>query len=86
MIDKQMIGKSKEWLSSMNEILSRKTEKEDIEHIKDRIETQKWLIWRAETLQEIIDTWIDVEENGKVDDAEDFYSIVQNILGGGSDE
>lgn len=46
----------------------------------------KSLIYQAEKFQEIVDTWIDIEENGKIDDAEDFYTIVQNILAGDSDE
>lgn len=46
----------------------------------------KSLIYQAEKFQKIVDTWIDIEENGKNDDAEDFYSIVQDILGGGNDE
>lgn len=46
----------------------------------------KSLIYQAEKFQEIVDTWIDIEDNGKIDDAEDFYSIVQDILGGGNDE
>lgn len=46
----------------------------------------KSLIYQADKFQEIVDTWIDIEDNGKIDDAGDFYTIVQNILGGGSDE
>ena len=46
----------------------------------------KSLIYQAEKFQEIVYTWIDIEENGKIDDAEDFYTIVQNILCGGNDE
>ncbi len=46
----------------------------------------KSLIYQAEKFQEIVGAWIDIEENGKNDDAEDFYSIVQDILGGGSNE
>jgi len=46
----------------------------------------KSLIYQAEKFQEIVDTWISIEENGTPQDAMDFYSIVQDILGGGSDE
>lgn len=43
-----------------------------------------WLIERAEILQEIVDTWIRIEEHGTKEEADDFYTIVQNILSGGS--
>src|SRR5690625_1515778 len=46
----------------------------------------KSLIYQAEKFQEIVDTWVGIEDNGEMDDAEDFYSIVQDILGGGNDE
>lgn len=46
----------------------------------------KSLIYQAEIFQKIVDTWVGIEESGNVDDAEDFYTIVQNILGGGSSD
>lgn len=46
----------------------------------------KSLIYQAEIFQKIVDTWVGIEVSGNVDDAEDFYTIVQNILGGGGDE
>lgn len=42
----------------------------------------KSLIYQAEKFQEIVDTWIGIEEQGSPQDAMDFYSIVQDILGG----
>ena len=39
-----------------------------------------WLIQQAELLERISDTWVAIETNGTSEDADNFYSIVQDIL------
>ena len=39
-----------------------------------------WLIEQAETLKKIGDTWVAIETNGTSEDADNFYTIVQDIL------
>lgn len=39
-----------------------------------------WLIEQAETLQKIDDTWVAIESSGTSEDADNFYTIVQDIL------
>jgi hypothetical protein len=43
-------------------------------------EDMSWLISRAETLQKIEDTWVSIETNGTKEEADNFYTIVQDIL------
>lgn len=52
-MSKEMIEKSKEWLSNMVEILLKQTDEESRIHVKERIETQKWLIKQAERVEEL---------------------------------
>jgi len=85
-MSKEMLKQTDEWLSSMYDLLSLKTDEEDRAYTQKRIDLFNWLIWRAETLQEIIDAWIDIEGHGTEEEADDFYTTVQNILGGGVDE
>ncbi len=40
----------------------------------------KWLIDRAETLQIIANRWIEIETNGTKEEADDFYTFVQDTL------
>ena len=40
----------------------------------------EWLINQAEQLGRIIKAWINIETNGTVKEANDFYNIVQDIL------
>ena len=40
----------------------------------------EWLIQQAETLRKIADTWVAIETNGTSEDADNFYTIVQDIL------
>lgn len=40
----------------------------------------EWLLKQAETLREIADTWVAIETNGTTEDADNFYTIVQDIL------
>lgn len=40
----------------------------------------KWLIEQAETLQKIADTWVEIESDGTSEDADNFYTIVQDNL------
>lgn len=40
----------------------------------------RWLIKRVGVLQFIIDEWIGIEAHGKKENAEGFYSRVQDIL------
>lgn len=47
----------------------------------DHIKAQKdWLIKQAETLQIIADRWIEIETNGTYEEANDFYTFVQDTL------
>lgn len=39
-----------------------------------------WLIEQAVMLKEIADTWVSIETNGRVEDADNFFTIVQDIL------
>lgn len=47
---------------------------------KMSVNDARWLIKRARVLQFIIDEWIGIETHGTKEDAEDFYSTVQEIL------
>lgn len=40
----------------------------------------KWLIDQAEILQKIADRWIEIETNGTKEEADDFYTFVQDTL------
>ena len=46
----------------------------------------KSLILQAEQRQKIADTWLAIELSESAEGLDDFYSTVQDILGGGSDE
>ena len=39
-----------------------------------------WLIERAELLRKIDNAWEEIETNGTSEDADNFYTIVQDIL------
>ncbi|MFE4525502.1 hypothetical protein ACFRCQ_25900 [Cytobacillus firmus] len=45
-----------------------------------REEHTDWLIKQAELLKKISDTWVAIETNGTSEEADDFYTIVQDIL------
>lgn len=44
------------------------------------IEDVQWLVKQAELLKRIADTWVAIETNGTSEDADNFYSIIQDIL------
>ncbi|ETT61241.1 hypothetical protein BSK66_31620 [Paenibacillus odorifer] len=44
----------------------------------------KWLIDQAETLQIIANRWIEIESNGTKEEADDFYTFVQDTLSSNS--
>ena len=46
----------------------------------------KSLILQAEQRQKIADAWLAIEEGGTAEDADNFYTVVQYILSGESDE
>jgi hypothetical protein len=39
-----------------------------------------WLLQQAELLEEIANSWVAIETNGTSEDADNFYSVVQDIL------
>ncbi|NWL87571.1 hypothetical protein DMN77_08130 [Paenibacillus sp. 79R4] len=45
-----------------------------------------WLMSNAEALCEIADEWIRIEEQGTKEEADDFYSYVQDALTGDGEE
>lgn len=45
-----------------------------------------WLMENAEALSKIADEWIRIEEQGKKEEADDFYSFVQDVLSGSEEE
>lgn len=47
----------------------------------ENIKAQKdWLIKQAETLQIIANRWVEIETNGTYEEANDFYTFVQDTL------
>lgn len=40
----------------------------------------KWLLKQEDMLRKIADTWVAIETNGTSEDANNFYTIVQDIL------
>lgn len=44
------------------------------------IEDVQWLVKQAETLQKIANRWVEIETNGMYEEANDFYTFVQDTL------
>jgi len=44
------------------------------------IEEMDWLLEQAVKLQKLADTWIEIETEGTVEDADNFYSYFQDIM------
>lgn len=40
----------------------------------------QWLIEQAETVEKIAKRWIEIEDNGTPEEADDFYTFVQDTL------
>lgn len=43
-------------------------------------ENFEWLLEQAKTLQKIADRWVEIETNGTYEEANDFYTFVQDTL------
>ncbi|MGM8212611.1 hypothetical protein ACLIBH_07435 [Virgibacillus sp. W0430] len=52
-MSKEMLKQADEWLRSMYDLLSLKTDPEDIEYTQKRIDLFKWMIEQAERVQEL---------------------------------
>lgn len=52
-MSKEMLKQADDWLKSMSEIASEQKDADTIEHMKERIKVQKWLIEQAERVQEL---------------------------------
>lgn len=47
-----------------------------------RNDDYRWLMQNSEALSKIADEWIRIETDGTKEDADDFYSFVQDVLQG----
>ncbi len=86
MRSEEKIEQAKDWAAAMREIAGEQTEEYLIMHSLERVELMRWLIGQAKILGKIADTWISIEENGTPEDASNFYTFIQNILAGDSDD
>lgn len=51
-----------------------------------RLDDYRWLMSSSEAFSKIADEWLRIEEIGTKEDADDFYSFVQDVLTGDEED